>query len=203
MKEAAPHLKSIIQMALQTGLRLQEILKLKIEDVDFSQEIIRIKAENNKTKKLDVIPLPYSTQPLIKKLVEENAGRTVYVFNYFDSRTGKLRPVGSIEHAFQAACRRANIQNLQFRDLRRTYASRLHEKGVDPLIIQRLLRHSTFKISEQVYIQSSLRMMKEAVNRDKPKNDVESSSAKLEQIRNTEKLLKKEVLFENLWLSRN
>jgi len=86
-----------------------------------------------------------------------------------------LRPVWSIEHAFQAACRRAKIENLQFRDPGRTYGTRLHAKGIDPLIIQRLLRHSTFRISEQVEIQSSIRMMKEAVNKAEEKvNDLAS-----------------------------
>jgi integrase len=124
MHEAAPHIRAIIHAALQTGMRLRENLKLKIEDVDFSQEVIRIRAENNKTGKLDVIPLPHSTRTLIAKLIEENGHRTEFVFNYLDSRTRKLRPVESVEHAFQAACRRAKIENLQFRDLRRTYGTR-------------------------------------------------------------------------------
>ncbi len=183
-------------------MRLGEILKLRIEDVDFSQEVIRIRPENNKTGKLDVIPLPHSIRILITKLIEENAGRTKFVFNYLDSRTGKLRPVGSVEHAFQAACRRAKIENLQFRDLRRTYGTRLHEKGIDPLIIQRLLRHSTFRISEQVYIQSSMRMIKEAVNKAAENVNDEAASKKLEQNWNTEKL-QSLSMFVNPWQSRN
>ncbi|HUU36914.1 MAG TPA: tyrosine-type recombinase/integrase [Candidatus Desulfaltia sp.] len=202
MQEAAPHLKAIMRMAVETGMRKQEILKLKIEDVDFSQEVIRIRPENNKAGKLDIIPLPHSMKELIKKLIEENAGRTVYVFNYYDSRTGKLRPVESIEHAFQAACRRAKIKDLQFRDLRRTYGTRLHEKGVDPLIIQRLLRHSSFRISEQVYIQSSMKMMKEAVNGTGKKTKDETIPEKLEQNWNNEGLEKAGILVSP-WLSRN
>jgi hypothetical protein len=41
----------------------------------------------------------------------------------------------------------------------------LHNKKVDPLVIQRLLRHSNFKISEQVYIQHDLEQMREAVEK--------------------------------------
>jgi len=165
LKVSAIHLKSIIQFALQTGCRLQEILKLKIEDVDFQDETITIRPENNKSGKLDLIPLPYSIEDLLKKLILENLGRSEFVFNYFDPRSNELRPIQSIQHAFRSACRRAGIDNLQFRDLRRTFGTRLHQNGVDPLIIQRLLRHSSFKISEQVYIQSNLAMMKEAMNK--------------------------------------
>lgn len=165
MKKAAPHLKPIIQIALETGMRLQEILRLRVEDVDFSQDIITIRPDNNKTGKMDLIPLPSSMKDLLRKLIRENGGRTEFVFNYLDPRNGEFRPISSIRHAFQGTCRRADIKNLQFRDLRRTYGTRLHQKGVDPLIIQRLLRHSSFKISEQVYIQSSMKMMKEVLKK--------------------------------------
>jgi integrase len=202
MDEAAPHLKAVIQMALQTGMRLQEILKLKTEDLDFAQEVITIRPENNKTGKLDIIPLPHSIRSLVNRLIEENAGRTEYVFNYLDSRIDTLRPIKSIEHAFQAACRRAKIENLQFRDLRRTYGTRLHEKGVDPLIIQRLLRHSSFRISEQVYIQSSLKMMKDAVNKKAGKAEEGSPGEKLEQNWNAQSL-KEDSLLVNQLFSRN
>jgi len=173
MSEAAPHLKDIIQYALGTGCRLQEILELRIEDIDFSSDVILIRAEINKTGKEDRIPINPSVKELLQRVVEENGGRSEFVFNYFDPIQKRLRPVKSIKVAFLNACRRSKLKNLQFRDLRRTFSSRLHENGVDPLIIQRLLRHSSFTISEQVYIQSNMRMMKEAVRilaEKQPKN---------------------------------
>ena len=199
MREAALHLKPIIQTALQTGMRLQEILKLRVDDVDLSQDTISIRPDVNKTGKLDVIPLPFSLKEMLRTLIQENGGRTEYVFNYNDPRTNEYRPISSVQHGFQAACRRAKIKSLQFRDLRRTFGTRLHEKGVDPLIIQRLLRHSSFKISEQVYIQSSLRMMKEAVNGALQKT---VKPVKMEHIWNTEELEEGKTPV-NPWLSMN
>jgi len=73
--------------------------------------------------------------------------------------------VKSIKKGFVRARNAAGIEDFQFRDTRRTFSSRLNEQGVDPLIIQRLLRHSSFKISEQVHIQSNLKMMKEAMEK--------------------------------------
>jgi len=73
--------------------------------------------------------------------------------------------MNDIQSSFSSACRRAKIKGLQFRDLRRTFSSRLHEQGVDALIIKRLLRNKTFKISEEVYIQSSMKQLKEAVEK--------------------------------------
>ncbi len=163
MREAAPHLKPIIVFALQTGCRLQEILKLKIIDLDFENEYIIVKAENNKTGKNDLIPMNLCLKELLLDLVKKNKERSVFVFNFYDPYKDELKPLSTIQRSFSSACRRADIQDLQFRDLRRSYSTRLHEKGIDPLIIQRLLRHSSFKTSEQVYIQSNMKQMKDAV----------------------------------------
>ena len=98
---------------------------------------------------------------LLKGLIASNNGNG-YVFNYFSYFKKDFVPVKNIHIAFSNACKRAKITDLQFRDLRRTFSSRLHELNTDPLLIQRLLRHSSFRISEEVYIQSSMELMKDA-----------------------------------------
>lgn len=165
MKEAAPHLRPIIECANLEAMRLQEILQLKISDVDIETETITIRPEINKTGKLDIIPIREEMKSILKNLIDENGGRTPFVFNYIDPHTGEYRPISNIQHGFQAACRRAGIKGLQFRDLRRTCLTRLHEAGVDPLIISRFARHSSTKITTEVYIQSNLKMMKQALRK--------------------------------------
>jgi len=95
------------------------------------------------------------------RLIAENNGRSPFVFNYEDPRTGEYRPVTTIQRSFRAACRRAGIESMQFRDICRTCSTRLHEAGVDPLLVSRLLRHSSLKISTEVYIPSSLKLFEE------------------------------------------
>ncbi|UCC38764.1 MAG: site-specific integrase [Candidatus Aminicenantes bacterium] len=163
-REAAPHIESMIDCAILQLMRLEEILGLLIDDLDFEQGTIRIRPEINKTGKLDIIPMRTKIRQVFKRLIAENNGRSKFLFNYYDPRNGKYRPIKSIQHGFQAACRRANIKGLQFRDLRRTGATRLHEENVNPLLIQQLLRHSSFKLSGKVYIQSSLKLLKETLD---------------------------------------
>ncbi len=164
MAEAAPHLRPIIQCALLQAMRLKEILRLKTSDIDLEAETITIRPENNKTDKLDVIPIRSKMKPIFERLIAENSGRSPFVFNYEDPGTGELRPIRTCQHAFEGARRRAKIDGLEFRDLRRTSATRLHEAKVDPLIVSRLLRHSGAKISAEVYIRSSMDLMKKAMN---------------------------------------
>ncbi|MFC2161054.1 tyrosine-type recombinase/integrase [Acidobacteriota bacterium] len=145
-------------------MRLKEILTLKISDVDLRAETITIRPENNKTDKLDVIPIRYKMRPIFERLIAENNDRSPFIFNYHDFGTGELRPIRTCQHAFEGACRRTKIEGLEFRDLRRTCATRLYEAGVDPLIVSRFLRHSSAKNSTEVYIQSCMNLMKKAMN---------------------------------------
>ena len=163
MQKAAAHIRPIIQCALLQGLRLQEILTLRISDLDVQFGTITIRPENNKTGKRDTLPIRSEMRSEFKRLITENNGRSPFVFNYENPGTGEYRPITTIRRSFKEACRRAGIEGLQFRDLRRTCATRLHEAGVDPLLVSRLLRHSSMKISSEVYIQSSMKLMKKAL----------------------------------------
>ncbi|MCK4818782.1 site-specific integrase, partial [bacterium] len=164
LKEAALHLRSIIQCALVQAMRLKEILELKLTDVPLEAGTITIRPEVNKTGKEDIIPIRSKMRKIFEQLIAENGGRSGFMFNYLDPRTGEYRPITTCRRAFDAARRRAKIEGLEFRDLRRTCSTRLHEAGVDPLLIQKLLRHSSFRMTGKVYIQSSIQMMKNALN---------------------------------------
>lgn len=59
-------------------------------------------------------------------------------------------------------CKDAKLPDLQWRDLRRTYATRLVEKGVPLLVIQRLLGHSNPN-QTQVYARTDFGQLTEAV----------------------------------------
>lgn len=168
MNESAKHLQPIIQCILLQGLRPgKETLNLKVTDIDLKSEIptLLIRSENSKSGNEEIIPIRLKMIPIFKRLITENSGRSEYVFNYQEPFTeGQYRPITTCRRAFDAACRRADIHGLQLRDLRRTSATRLHEAGVDPLVIKRFMRHSSTGITEKVYIQSSLKMMKQALD---------------------------------------
>ena len=51
IEECSEHLRPIVIMALNTGMRLGEILKLKWQDVDFSQKLIYIMDSKIKEKR--------------------------------------------------------------------------------------------------------------------------------------------------------
>ncbi len=130
-------LKPIVITALNTGMRLREILYLKTTDLNFSNSIINI--EDTKNGERGKVPMNKS----LKKVLEEHLAN--HNFNYvFCDPHGK--PYNEIRYAFKTALNAASIKDFRFHDLRHTFASHLALKGIDLYTIQRLGRWKTLSM---------------------------------------------------------
>ena len=156
-REAAAHLKPILTCALQTGMRVGEILGLKWENVNLEKHEILIKAEASKSGKARIIPITSTLSYELEKLRGNFPGNDQFVFLY------KFRPVKSVNLAFTNARRRAGIKDLTFHDLRHTVASRLVSKGANPVSIKNILGHTNLRTTE-IYLHSNLKQMREAID---------------------------------------
>lgn len=121
-------LYDMVTIALDTGMRLGEIMKLRKEDI--KNNVIMIKAENTKTSTMRVIPLTDNLKSLFSQLDEIN-------YNV------------EMRYAFKYAVSRANINDFHFHDLRHTFASDLVMKGVDLYTVSKLLGHSSIEMTQR------------------------------------------------------
>lgn len=154
--EASPtHLKPVIVVALNTGMRRGEILNLKWDQIDFEKGLIKV--ENTKSGKNRYIHINSDLANLLLGLSAQNEDGE-FVFTNPD--TGK--PYTDPKRAFKKACRIAGIEDLRFHDLRHTFASRLVENGVDLITVKDLLGHSTVKMTER-YTHPNQDLKKKAV----------------------------------------
>lgn len=148
-QELSPTIAAISHIILNTGLRPpKEILLMEKEHVNFTDRVKRIKLD-----KVYMIP-PHSIfvangKDGTKRMVPLNStAEAVFEVLCGDETTGKWlfskdgRPLGSIKKGWQAACERAEIDDLRPYDLRHTFATRLVERNVHILIISELLGHS-------------------------------------------------------------
>ncbi|MBA7494236.1 Tyrosine recombinase XerC [subsurface metagenome] len=154
--EASPdHLKSIIKVALNTGIRRGEILNLKWSQIDLGRELIRV--EKTKSGKSRVININSELFETLKKIRGENR-KGDFVFT--NPQTGC--PFTTVKSSFKRASAQAKINDLRFHDFRHTFATRLAENGVHPFTMKELLGHSTFKMTER-YTHPSQELKKRAV----------------------------------------
>lgn len=76
----------------------------------------------------------------------------------------KVFPFKSVTTAFRRACRRAGLEDFHFPDLRRTFGTRLLERGADIVTVSRLLGHSTVVVTKR-YLHPADALASEAVER--------------------------------------
>jgi integrase len=130
INECSDRLKPIVITALNTGMRLGEILNMEWKHVDLDLRIITV--TKTKTRENRIIPINsylasiLAKQPMIHQYV-------------FPNKDGK--PFNSIKKGFHAAAKRAAIGHFRFHDLRHNFASNLVMEGVDLVTVKELLGH--------------------------------------------------------------
>jgi len=139
-QHSAPHIQAMNVCAYQTGMRLGEILHLTWERVDFKMGFIKLRAEDTKTDEARIIPLTPELTGLLKNLYKVRYLQEDHVFLV------KGQSVSSIQTAFNAACRRASIQNFRFHDFRHTAVTNMRRAGIDHLTIMRITGHKTMDV---------------------------------------------------------
>lgn len=106
-----PHLKAIILIAVDSGLRKGEILKLRWQDIDFENDLIRVLGTNTKTERTRTAPLSQRVKDELNFIREFTKGEKPF-------------PFADFKRSFATAKRLAGIEDLHFHDLRRTAITR-------------------------------------------------------------------------------
>ncbi|MEO8648539.1 MAG: site-specific integrase, partial [Acidobacteriota bacterium] len=133
-----PHLKAMILLGLDSGMRRGEILTLEWQDIDFDADIIRILGTHTKTQKKRSVPMTKRT--IAELLALPNFGTD-----------GKIFPFNDFKRSWATALRVAGIEGLTFHDLRRTFVTRLQTGGVSIGIAAELAGHSRLETTQRHY----------------------------------------------------
>jgi integrase len=153
IKAASSHIKSILIIALNTGMRRNEILSLKWGNIDFAKKYIYIEdSKNGKSRKVPI------NQMVMDALCNIDKSNEWVFYNHYTNDNIK-----DIKTGFKAACRRAGIDNLRLHDLRHTAATKMIEAGVDLVTVSKILGHSSIQMTMR-YAHPTPENMQRAVN---------------------------------------
>lgn len=137
-------LKAIFVVALETGLRKSDLLNLQWGQVNLGDGSIRVRMK--KTKKWAVAPI----SQLCRAALDECRGRSVVSRYVFVTDDGTRVPEISVRRAFLRAKRIAGItRRFRFHDLRHSAACALASAGVSLQVIQKILGHTSIKMTER------------------------------------------------------
>lgn len=137
--------KLILIILYSTGLRISELIKIKIKDIDFSERTILIKGKGNKER---IVIFDNYTKEEIENYLKDRPKKSEYLII---NNKGNSISSRYIQMMIKEYAKKANIiKNVTPHVLRHSYATHLLKKGVDIRIIQQLLGHSSI-ISTQIY----------------------------------------------------
>lgn len=135
----------ILKVCYGMGLRVSEVVALKLSDIDSAEMLVRI--EQGKGKKDRIAVLPESLLPELRE----------YYLNYrpkvylFEGQEGGAYSVRSAQAVFKKAMEKAGIKKkVGIHGLRHSFATHLLETGTDIRFIQELLGHHSIKTT-QIY----------------------------------------------------
>jgi len=140
--------KLIIKILYGCGLRVNEIINIKTNDLDFEENLIKIRL--SKGGKDRFVKLPFSIKEELRRYAKINHSKYLFPSN----REGKLTKK-TIAKIVQNSAKKAGIKKRVYPHLlRHSFATHLLEQGTDLRIIQKILGHASIKTT-QIYTQIS------------------------------------------------
>lgn len=134
-----PELKPIVITALNTGMRRGEMLSLTWDKVDLTHGFILLDRTKNDDRR--EIPINQSLAAALNELTR----RVDVPYVFYNPNTGDR--YHDIKKGFKTACKKAEIKDFRFHDLRHTFASHLVMSGVDLATVKDLLGHKNINMT--------------------------------------------------------
>ncbi len=139
LAEAAKHssklMRPLIIVALETAMRLGELLSIEWQDINYARREIFLQRTKNGTSRK--VPLSFVTMTELQSIDRDpDQPRVFHTWAH----------VTSFQHTWGRMLRRAGISNLRFHDLRHEAASRFAERGMDVLRIAAITGHRSMQM---------------------------------------------------------
>lgn len=135
--------KALLYLIYSGGLRLSEVVNLKISDIDSKRNLILIREAKGKKDRTTL--LSQTLLELLRTYYREYKPKE-YLFEGQDQEKYSTR---SVQNIFKKALFKSGIKkNATVHTLRHSFATHLLERGTDLRYIQELLGHSSSKTTE-------------------------------------------------------
>lgn len=163
LRKYSQQLYEISLLSLYCGLRAGEIFNLCWSDIDLQNKIITLRdTKNTKTR------IIYMPDNIYKMLLHKNSNQKKSSFLFLNKDGNKVK---GVSHAFTHVVDILKLnegvkdirQKVVFHTLRHTYASWLAQMGTDLYVVQQLMGHSSFAMTQR-YAHLSPETLKKAVN---------------------------------------
>jgi integrase/recombinase XerD len=145
----------IMRLMLETGMRINEVLSLRVSNIDFQTRLITLTGAQNKNRRVRVIPISKDMVRLLMDLIAENQTYFPDTEHVFLANYGEPLAPRSIAHNITVYGEKAGIAGqvrVSPHTFRHTFALNFLKSGSDIIALQRILGHSTMDMVRK-YVQ--------------------------------------------------
>lgn len=159
----------LIEFIYACGLRVSELVNIKIKDIDINNEILTVIGKGNKVREIPFYP---NLTILINKYLK-------YYYSLYNTNSdslfinikGKQLTVRYVQKMLKEQCIIANINlNVYPHMLRHSFATHLLDNGLDLRIVQQLLGHKNLSTT-QIYTHVTIDRLKDVINKTHPRSN--------------------------------
>lgn len=142
LANASTTLRDIAQIILDTGLRPEEVFRIRVEHIDFAAQTIFNPFGKTKAARRTVT-MTAEVCAILRRRVKAARGPFV-----FPAKGGVDKPIGSVRRAHDNAVERSGIrEHFRLYDLRHTFATRAVAGGVDLPTLSAMLGHTSIQMT--------------------------------------------------------
>jgi integrase len=170
-------LEPLVVTAIGTGLRQGELLALRWRDLDLEGGTVTVRhtlrrgtrtlGEPKTARARRTVELPASVVAVLAEHKRRRVVRSLDADSDFVFTTAAGRPLDSrnLTQDFQAELEKAKLPRVRWHDLRHTTATLMLEQGEELGIVSRILGHSDFSTTADVYAHLTRKMLGRAASR--------------------------------------
>jgi len=138
----ADHIKPMVLLSLNTGMRRGEVFSLTWEAVNLNAAMLTVHAKTAKNQTTRHIPLNDEALEALKAWQKQTGKASCLVF---PGKEGKRQD--NVKRSWATVLKLAGIQDFRWHDMRHTFASKLVMANVDLNTVRELLGHGDIKMT--------------------------------------------------------
>lgn len=165
----------ILEMLYATGVRVGELVSIKVSDINFSSRTILILGKGNKER---IVPYGDYCEEILKLYLKDgylslNNQNSPYLF--LNARGGRLTERG-VGYLLEEIIKKTSVQkNISPHMIRHSFATHLLNQGCDLMTVQKLLGHESIKAT-QIYTHVTTDRLRSVYQNSFPRARIDSDN---------------------------
>jgi len=159
--------KLIVEIFYSTGIRLSELINIKLKDIDFAKKQLKVLGKRNKER---IIPLTKELNISLEKFLEIRNSMSARHPSYLllTDKGRKLNPTLVYKTMNDLISSVTSLKKTSPHVLRHTFATHMLNNGADLNVIKELLGHASLSATE-VYTHNSIEKLKKVFSNAHPR----------------------------------